>query len=269
MRYLCRMISASRLLPAVLLCMALAACAEGAGPRQAAAEQPLLVFAAASLQGSMDEAAAAYEATGTARVRVSYAASSALARQIEQGAPADVFVSADGDWMDWLAERELIDAASRRELLGNKLVLIAPTDAGHAQVDLEDGRDLLARLGDGRMALAMTGSVPAGKYARHAFTSLGMWDELAGRTAETDNVRAALMLVARGEAPLGVVYASDARAEPGVQVLASFPAASHPPIVYPVATVAAGAHPTAGEFVDWLGSADAGKIFVRHGFRPI
>ena len=257
--------TASRLLLAALLCLALAACADGVAPA-AADRGPLLVFAAASLKESMDEAAAAYEAGGTDRVEVSYAASSALARQIAQGAPADVFVPADAEWMDWLGERGLIDAASRRELLGNELALVAPQGDGDMAVDLADAPALLARLGDGRLALAMTDSVPAGKYARQAFTSLGVWEALQGRTAEVDNVRAALMLVARGEAPLGVVYGSDARAEPRVRVVAVFPATSHPPIVYPAARVAASGHPGAGGFVEWLGSPEAGAIFLRHGF---
>lgn len=265
MRYLCRMSAACRLLLAALMCLALAACAEHAGPPDAQRD-PLLVFAAASLKESMDEAAAAYEATGAAQVEVSYAASSALARQIESGAPADVFVPADVEWMDWAGQRGLVDAASRRDLLGNALVLVAPADADAGPVDPGDPGALLARLGDGRMALAMTGSVPAGRYARQAFTTLGVWEALARRAAETDNVRAALMLVARGEAPLGVVYASDERAEPRVQVVARFPAASHPAIVYPVAKVSASGHPAAADFIAWLAAPDAGEIFRRHGF---
>lgn len=265
MRYLCRMSAACRLLFAALTCLALAACAEHAGPPDAQRD-PLLVFAAASLKESMDEAAAAYEATGAAQVKVSYAASSALARQIESGAPADVFVPADVEWMDWAGQRGLVDAASRRDLLGNALVLVAPADADAGPVDPGDPGALLARLGDGRMALAMTGSVPAGRYARQAFTSLGVWEAIAPHAAETDSVRAALMLVARSEAPLGVVYASDARAEPRVQVVARFPAASHPAIVYPVAKVAASGHPAAADFIAWLAAPDAGEIFRRHGF---
>lgn len=264
MRYLWPMIRLAMLLVAAFVLLAMAACGER-GPSLAADDGPLLVFAAASLKESMDEAADAYSASGASQVQVSYAASSALARQVDQGAPADVFVSADLAWMDWLAERRLIDPGSRRELLGNALVLVAPADAVPVPVDLA-GPELLTRLGDGRIALALVDSVPAGRYARQAFESLGMWEALAPRTAEADSVRAALMLVARGEAPLGVVYASDALAEPRVRVVATFPAGSHSPVVYPVARVAASRHDDAAGFVAWLGSPEASAIFRRHGF---
>lgn len=242
-------------------------CATGAAIAADDGRVPLTVFAAASLKESLDEAAAAYQATSGAPVRVSYAGSSALARQIEQGAPADVFLSADLDWMDYLQQRGLIDPATRRELLGNSLVLVAPLRGAARPLALGPGTDLMPLLGEhDRVAVASTASVPAGKYARAAFTSLGMWTALAPRLAETENVRAALLLVARGEAPLGVVYGSDAQAEPRVRVLATFPAGSHPPIVYPVARVAASRHPHAVRFVDWLGSPAAAAIFRSHGF---
>ncbi|WP_031372610.1 molybdate ABC transporter substrate-binding protein [Lysobacter antibioticus] len=230
---------------------------------------PITVFAAASLKESLDEAAAAYTRASGQSVRVSYAASSALARQIEQGAPADVFLSADRDWMDYLQQRKLIDAGSRRNLLGNRLVLIAAKASSAQRVALKPGVDLRPLLGDGRIALALTGSVPAGKYARAAFTSLGVWTALQPKVAEAENVRAALMLVARGEAPLGVVYASDARAEPKVRVLATFPADSHPPIVYPVARVSGSRQPRAAVFAQWLKSPAAAAIFRRHGFATL
>ena len=215
----------------------------------------------------MDEAAAAFQARTGTPVRVSYAASSALARQIEQGAPADVFVSADLDWMDTLQQAGRIDVASRHDLLGNTLVLVAPRAGKARPLALRAGIDLRPLLGrEGRIALALTASVPAGKYARAAFESLGMWTTLQPRVAETENVRAALLLVARGEAPLGVVYASDARAEPGVRVLATFPAGSHPAIVYPVARIAASGHPRSAAFVQWLRGPQATAIFRRHGF---
>ena len=253
----------------VALCALLAAAAVAlAVPRAArAADAPLTVFAAASLKESMDEAAAAYQAGTGQAVRVSYAASSALARQIEQGAPADVFVSADLDWMDRLQDRALVDAGSRSELLGNRLVLVAPASSGTPPVALRNGFDLRPLLGErGRIALGMVDSVPAGKYARAAFESLGMWQAVEPRVAGVENVRAALMLVARGEAPLGMVYASDARAEPRVRVLATFPADSHPEIVYPAARVAASRHPHAAGFVAWLQRPEARAIFLRHGF---
>ncbi|ALN89970.1 molybdate ABC transporter substrate-binding protein [Lysobacter gummosus] len=234
-----------------------------------ASAAPLTVFAAASLKESLDEAAAAYQKASGQDVRMSYAASSALARQIEQGAPADLFLSADLDWMDYLQERKLIDEASRRNLLGNTLVLIAPATRKAGPVALKPGVKLLPLLGEGRMALALTASVPAGKYARAAFTSLGVWDQLQPKVAEAENVRAALMLVARGEAPLGVVYGSDAQAEPKVRVLATFPADTHPAIVYPVAVIKASRHPRAAAFAQWLHSKDAAAIFRRRGFAPL
>lgn len=228
---------------------------------------PITVFAAASLKESLDEAAAAYEKATGQSVRVSYAASSALARQIEQGAPADVFLSADRDWMDYVQQRDLIDAGSRRDLLGNTLVLIAPKASAAKPVALKRGVDLRPLLGkDGRLALALTASVPAGKYAKAAFASLGVWDSLQDKVAEGENVRAAMMLVTRGEAPLGVVYGSDAQVEPGVRVLATFPADSHPPIVYPVARIAASKHAQSSAFVRWLATPAAAAIFRRHGF---
>lgn len=239
-----------------------------AAPAQTPAA-PLTVFAAASLKESLDEAAQAYQKATGQEVRVSYAASSALARQIEQGAPADVFVSADLDWMDYLQQRKLIDEASRHDLLGNTLVLIAPAGSKAKKVALKPGVDLLPLLGPGRIALALTESVPAGKYARAAFTSLGVWPQLQPKVAEAENVRAALMLVARGEAPLGVVYGSDAQAEPKVRVLATFPAGTHPAIVYPLAVIKASAHPRAAGFAQWLRSKDAAAIFRRRGFTPL
>lgn len=235
--------------------------------RKPAPAAPLNVFAAASLKDAMDEAGATWKRRSGQEVRGAHAASSALARQIEQAAPADVFISADSDWMDWLQQRKLIDAASRRDLLGNTLVLIAPAASKAKPLALRKGSNLLPLLGkDGRIALALTASVPAGKYAKAALTSLGMWDALESRTAEAENVRAALLLVSRGEAPLGVVYASDAKADPGVRVLATFPTTSHPPIVYPVARIAASRNPQAAAFVQWLRSREAAAIFRKHGF---
>lgn len=249
------------------LCLLAVAFALAVSGNARAAEAPLTVFAAASLKESLDEAAAAYGAATGQAVRVSYAASSALARQIAQGAPADVFVSADLEWMDALQAKGLVDTAPRSELLGNRLVLIAPAASGAKPLALRKGQDLRPLFGRrGRIALGMVDSVPAGKYAKAAFESLGMWSALEPRVAGVENVRAALMLVARGEAPLGVVYGSDAKAEPRVRVLATFPADSHPEIVYPVARVAASRHPQAAAFVDWLQQPAARAIFARHGF---
>lgn len=226
---------------------------------------PLTVFAAASLKESMDEAAAAYQRRTGVPVRVSYAASSALARQIEQGAPADVFFSADLEWMDYLQQRGKLDPAQRRNLLGNRLVLVAPK-ASALKVDLGEAGSLATALGQGRLALGQTSSVPAGKYARASLEKLGHWTSVQAKLAESESVRAALMLVARGEAPLGIVYLSDARAEPAVRVVATFPDDSHPPIVYPVAALRGERNARAGALVTWLASPEAAAIFERRGF---
>ena len=225
----------------------------------------LTVFAAASLKEALDEAAAAYRKQTGTPVRVSYAASSALARQIEQGAPADVFFSADLEWMDYLQQRNRLDVATRRSLLGNRLVLIAPR-ASKAQVDLRRPATLLAALGDGRLAVGQTRTVPAGKYAKASLESLSLWNGVRPRLAESESVRAALMLVARGETPLGIVYASDAKAEPGVRVVATFPEDSHPPIVYPVAALRGARAAQAARFVQWLASPAADALFTKRGF---
>ena len=230
------------------------------------AAAPLTVFAAASLKESLDEAAAAYRAQGGTRVRVAYAASSTLARQIEQGAPAQVFIPADREWMDYLQQRGKVDPGSRHDLLGNRLVLVAPRH-GVAAVDLARPGSVARALGDGRLAIAQTATVPAGRYGRQALAALGHWNAVQPRLAESDSVRAGLMLVARGETPLGVVYASDARAEPRVRVVATFPADSHPPIIYPAAAVAPAGAP-ARDFVRWLATPPARAIFARHGFLP-
>ena len=251
--------------PAALLLGMLGA--SGAAPAAGQGRAPITVFAAASLKESMDTAAARSQRETGTPVRVSYAASSALARQIEQRAPADVFVSADLDWMDRLQQRGLIDASTRRELLGNTLVLVAPARSEARPLTLGPGTDLLPLLGPrGRLSLALTSSVPAGRYARAALESMGQWQALQPRTAEADSVRAALTLVARGEAPLGVVYASDAMAEPRARVLATFPAGSHPDIVYPAARISASRHPQATAFVRWLDGETASAIFRAHGF---
>lgn len=225
----------------------------------------LTVFAAASLKEALDDAAAAYRKQTGVPVRVSYAASSALARQIEQGAPADVFFSADLEWMDYLQQRNRLDVATRRSLLGNRLVLIAPR-ASKARVDLKRPATLLAALGDGRLAVGQTRTVPAGKYAKASLESLSLWNGVRPRLAESESVRAALMLVARGETPLGIVYASDAKAEPDVRVVATFPEESHPPIVYPVAALRGARAAQAARFVQWLASPAADALFTKRGF---
>lgn len=235
----------------------------------ARARAPLTVFAAVSLKESLDAAAQAYRRSSGTPVRVAYAASPALARQLVQRAPADVFISADRAWMDHVEARGLLRTGTRRDLLGNALVLVAPRAARVPRVALAEASSLRTALGEGRLALALTASVPAGRYARAAFETLGTWPAVERRVVEAENVRAALGLVARGEARLGVVYRTDALAEPRVRVVAAFPARTHPPIVYPVAVVASSRHPRASHFVDWLRSAEARAIFARRGFVPV
>lgn len=224
-----------------------------------------LVFAAASLKNALDAAAADFTEQADAPVRISYAASPTLAKQIEAGAPADIFISADLAWMDYLAERGLIRADSRRNLLGNTLVLIAPAEAP-VDLAIAPGFPLAAAVGDGRLAMANTQAVPAGKYGRAALEALGVWPSVEGRLAEADNVRGALALVSRGEAPLGIVYATDAAADPGVVVVGAFPPETHPPIVYPIALTAASSHPAAARFLSFL-AGDVGRShFEKEGF---
>ncbi len=250
-----------------VVAVALCALALSVGPASAGAA--IVVFAAASLKNALDDAATAFTAETGTDVTLAYAGSSALARQIEAGAPADVFISANVAWMDWLAARERIDPATRRDLLRNRLVLIA-AGRGAPHIALEPGATLGARLGDGRIAMALVDAVPAGIYGKAALTALGAWDALAPRVAQADNVRAALALVARGEAPYGIVYATDASAEDGVTVVATFPETSHPPIVYPAAVVAEAADATAAAaFVAYLGSDAARPLFERQGFTVI
>jgi molybdate transport system substrate-binding protein len=230
-----------------------------------AAAQPM-VFAAASLREALDAAAQVWVEGGRPRPSISYAGSAALARQIERGAPADLFLSADEAWMDWLQARGLLRAGSRTALLGNRLVLIAPASAP-AALRLAPGVALGAALGaNGRLAVAETASVPAGRYARAALEQLGAWPQVAGRLAQTENVRAALALVARGEAPLGVVYETDARAEPRVRVVDTFPPGSHPPIVYPAALIASPRSARSEAFLEFLGSPAAATVFAERGF---
>lgn len=222
--------------------------------------QSPLVFAAASLKNALDEVAA----KAPTRPTISYGASSALARQIENGAPADVFISADLDWMDYLEKRDLLANGTRRNLLGNRLVLVAPARQP-IQLAPGPGFPIAQALGSGRLALAEPNSVPAGKYAKAALERFGVWEPISGRVAAADNVRAALALVARAEAPLGVVYQTDALAEPKVMVAGVFPQDSHPPIVYPVAQVKS-AKSSAGALLQFLSAPEARAIFERHGF---
>ena len=232
----------------------------------AAHADPLTVFAAASLTDALHDAAAAWVREGHAAPRLSFGASSTLARQIEQGAPADLFASADTRWMDDVARHGLVAAGSRRDLLGNALVLVVPA-ARARHVTIAPGFDLAALLGPGgRLAVADPAHVPAGLYARAALTRLGVWPGVAGRLAPAEDVRAALLLVERGEAPAGIVYATDATVAPGVAVAGTFPADSHPPIVYPFALTTRGDTAAGRAFLAFLDSPAARAIFVRRGF---
>lgn len=228
--------------------------------------RPVVFFAAASLQTALNAIAAEWTKETGRRVTLSYAASSALARQIEQGAPADVFASADLDWMDWAEERKLIKRETRRSLLGNRLVLIEPADRPATALTIASGFALAQAIGDSRLATGNPQSVPVGKYAQAALTALGIWDQVRPRVAGADNVRAALALVARGEARFGIVYETDARTEPKVRVVGAFPETSHPPIVYPFALTASSANPDAAAFLAYLGGPGATRIFQSEDF---
>ncbi len=230
------------------------------------AQEPVMVFAAASLRDALTNAAKAFTATTGVQVRMSFAASPALAKQIEQGAPADIFASADLDWMDYLSQRKLVRTDTRVNLLGNKLVVIAPKQSRIVELKLE-AASIKAALGDdGRLATGEVSSVPVGKYARTALEKLGLWSDVGPRLAMVENVRAALLLVARGEAPLGIVYATDAAAEPLVKVVAVFPADSHPPIVYPFALTTLTKNEGAIKLLDYLKGSSARPFFEAQEF---
>lgn len=228
----------------------------------------LTVFAAASLKTALDEVATGWETETGHSVTISYGGSPALARQIIKGAPAGLFLSASPEWMDAVAESGLLRDGTRVDLLGNRLVLVAHgPDATPMALDAPEG--LSARLRGGRLSMAMVDSVPAGQYGREALTRLGLWDGVKGSIAQSENVRAALQLVALGEAPLGVVYVSDAVAEPGVSVVATFPEASHSPIIYPAAVMADSPGRLAEDFLAYLSSLAARRVFVAQGFLPL
>jgi molybdate transport system substrate-binding protein len=232
----------------------------------AAFADDVVVFAAASLKNALDDVAVAYKAKTGKTVTISYAASSALAKQIEQKAPADIFFSADLDWMNYLQDRGLIQKDTRRTLLGNKIVLVAPKDSA-ASLTIGPDMKLAALLGaDGRLAMANVDAVPAGKYGKAALEKLGVWASVADHIVQADNVRAALAFVARNEAPIGIVYATDANAEPGVKVIGVFPDDSHPPILYPVAITAASTNPETKAFFDFMQSDAAKSAYEKQGF---
>ncbi|MGH8711080.1 MAG: molybdate ABC transporter substrate-binding protein [Burkholderiales bacterium] len=232
----------------------------------AVSAQNLIVFAAASLKDALDQTVQSFERDTGNKVTVSYAASSALAKQIDNGAPADLFISADTDWMDYLAKHKLINPASRINLLKNSLVLIAPAKSA-IQIKIAPNFPLAEKLGSGRLAMANPEYVPAGKYGRAALQTLGVWASVKNRIAPAENVRAALVQVSRGEAPLGIVYQTDALADGNVRIVAEFPANTHPPIIYQAALTASSTHPEAANLLAFLGSAAGRVIFRKYGFQ--
>jgi len=251
----------ARTLAAALTALAMG----GASLLSAAAQENVTVFAAASLKNALDGVNAAWKEQAGKEATISYAASSALAKQIEEGAPADVFFSADLDWMAYLSDKNLTKKDTETRLLGNRIVLVAPADSS-AATEIASGFDLAGLLGDGKLAMANVESVPAGKYGKEALEKLGVWDKVSGQVAQAENVRAALALVATGEAPLGIVYATDAKAEPKVKVIGTFPEDSHDPIVYPVAATAEGKAADTDAFLKFVQSAKAKALFEAQGF---
>ena len=231
----------------------------------AQAQEKITVFAAASLKNALDAVNTAWQADAGKSATISYAASSALAKQIEEGAPADVFISADLDWMKYLSDKKLTKVDSEIKLLGNQIVLVAP-QGSKAEATIAPNFDLAGLLGDGRLAMGDVKAVPAGKYGKAALEKLGVWESVEGKVAQAENVRAALKLVATGEAALGIVYATDAVAEKGVKVIGTFPEDSHPPIVYPVGVTASSTNADAAAFEKYLQSAKAKALFEAQGF---
>jgi molybdate transport system substrate-binding protein len=231
-----------------------------------AQDKSLTVFAAASMKNALDDVDAAYTAKTGVKISASYAASSALAKQIEQDAPADIFVSADTAWMDYAIGKKKINAPTRVDLLGNSIVLIAPKDSKIDNVTIGKGFDLAKLAGDGKIATGDVKAVPVGKYAKAALEKLGAWQAAEPKFAMAENVRAALALVARGEAVLGIVYSTDAKVEPGVKIVGTFPADSHPAIIYPVAATST-AKPEAAGYLAFLKTTAAKTIFEKYGFK--
>jgi molybdate transport system substrate-binding protein len=225
----------------------------------------VVIFAAASLKNALDDIAGQWRhATGKKAV-ISYAASNTLIKQIEQGAPADIFISADLDWMHYGEQQNLIKPDSRFNLLGNRLVLIAPKDSS-VSANIQPGFDLAALLKGGRLAMGNADAVPAGKYGKAALEKLGIWNSVKDKIAQAESVRAALLFVSRGEAPLGIVYQTDAAADPSVKVIGTFPENTHPPIIYPIASTKESTNPDALAFLNYLRSPAARAAFERQGF---
>lgn len=239
--------------------------AGSAVPAASAEASNVVVFAAASLKNALDDISAQWQKETGRKAAISYAASSALAKQIAAAAPADIFISADTAWMDDVAKKNLIKAETRKDLLGNEIVLIAPKDSA-AETKIEPNFALAKLLGDGHLAMANVDSVPAGKYGKAALQKLGVWDSVSAKVAQADDVRAALALVSRGETPLGIVYQTDAAADPKVKIVGTFPKDSHPPIIYPIALLASSSNPDAAAFLDYIKSAAAKPLFEKQGF---
>lgn len=252
--------SAGLLAPGVAFLLAVASFSPAS-----AQDKNITVFAAASMKNALDDVAKGYTESSKVKVTSSYAASSALAKQIESGAPADMFISADTDWMDYVAKKNLIKEGTRSDLLGNRIVLIAPKDSKVTKVDIKPGFDLAGLVGDGKITTGDVQAVPVGKYAKAALEKLGAWDKAAPKFAMAENVRAALILVSRGEAAYGIVYQTDAAVEPGVKIVGVFPADTHPPITYPVALLK-DAKPEAQGLLDYLRSNAAKTVFEKYGF---
>jgi molybdate transport system substrate-binding protein len=250
------------------LVLALGITFAGAAFAPARAAEQVTVFAAASLKNALDAINAEWEKETGKKTTASYAASSALAKQIEQGAPADIFISADLAWMDYLAERKLVKGDTRSNLLGNRIVLVSGQPDAEA-VEIGPGLDLANLLGDGRLAMGAVDSVPAGKYGKAALEKLGLWASVAPKVAGAESVRAALLLVSRGEAPYGIVYRTDAAADPGVKVVGTFPEDSHPPIVYPIAITAESSNADAAAYLDFVKSPRAAALFEAQGFTVV
>lgn len=249
------------------LALLLIAVLASAQPAAAQERKGPLVLAAASLQEVLTAAADRWAAKGHPRPVVSFASTPAIARQAEAGAPADLFISADEEWMNYLAERSLIRAGTRANLAGNALVLVAPTNS-RVRLAVARGFPLAGSLGGGKLAMADPQTVPAGRYGKQALTRLGVWPSVANQVIRAENVRAALAFVRRGAAPLGVVYATDLMAEPGVRLVGRFPASSHAPIRYPVAVLRQSRHPDAAGFCRFLLSTEGRALFRRFGFAP-
>jgi molybdate transport system substrate-binding protein len=254
-----------RVIGALFGLLALIAAGPWARPAAAQGGDVIVVFAAASMKTALDAVNAEWEKETGKKATISYAASSALAKQIEEGAPAQIFISADLDWMNYLARKNLIRPDTRSNLVGNRIVLISPKDKAKA-VDIKPGFDLAGILGDGRLAMANVDTVPAGKYGKAALEKLGAWSSVSNKIAQAENVRAALLFVSRGEAPAGIVYQTDAAADPGVAIIGRFPENTHPPIVYPVALTASASTPDAAAFLAFIRSAKAKPLFEKEGF---